>query len=152
MSIQHTIGGQAPYLVLGTLGPGHSVGRRQRNTGHMPSTQSGAWSKPYPILPCNGLTWGIEGEAVHFSPALPHGTSREAAIFIYAIMTWVFYAPKGAVIFSIEKTIDPAVPWLNVFTSDPDDWDAIDALHERLSTAGSSISDVVQDLVDEVRA
>lgn len=142
------MGGQAPYTIIGTLQPGQSVARPQRGTGHTPAIGDPSWSKPYPILPCNGLQWGHDGEVIHFSSVVP---SANASRFIYGIMTWLFYAAKGAAVFSIEKTINPDVSWLNIFTSDPADWNALDALHKRLMAAGSDIEQVVYDVCDEVR-
>ncbi|MCI1143222.1 hypothetical protein MOP88_14375 [Sphingomonas sp. WKB10] len=150
----HSIGGPAPYVTMGLLAPGQSMGKPQRGTGYFPSEGSdewGKWSKWYPILPCNGLSWGIAEGVVHFSPVLPKGVSADAAAIIYGIMSWVFYAAEGATIFSIERTIDPSRPWLNVFTSTKEDWAALDALYQRLMQAADKQAEV-QAVCDEVRS
>ncbi|WP_156361071.1 hypothetical protein [Sphingomonas sp. Leaf257] len=150
--ISHAVGGALPYKPLGRIAPGESVGRPQRDTGHFPATGSGVWSAPYPIMPCGGMVWGIADGVVHFSPVLPKGVSADAAAFIYGIMSWVFYAPEGATIFSVEKTVgDSPLSWLNVFTSTKEDWAALDALYARLMKAADVQAEVMA-VCDEVRA
>jgi hypothetical protein len=146
----HSIGGAPPYQQIGSIGDGQSVGRPQRGTGYMPTEESGEWSRPYPILPCGGMIWGLEGGAVHFSPFLSKGVKSGAAAIIYGVMTWVFYAAKGATIFSIERTIDPKTPWLNVFTSTPEDFAALDAMYARLIKSQDKEAELVT-LVGELR-
>ncbi len=106
------------------------------------------WSIPYPIVPCRTLMWGDDGGVVHFSAGVP---SQEASAFVYGVMTWVFYGAKAATLFSIEKTLFPD-PWLNVYTSYPDDWEALDAVHARLLRAGTNIFKEVYAICDEVRS
>jgi hypothetical protein len=144
----HSVGGAAPYTVLGNLRPGQSASRPNRTTGQHLAAGDPAWRKVYPVLPCNGIQWGFDGEVSCFSSIVP---SANASMFIYAVMTWLFHGAQGATIFSIEKTIDPKTPWLNIFVSDAADWKALDDLFQRLVKAGPNLIQVVQDVCDEVR-